>query len=72
MQLDKAWHEVSLGTISNCFKKTGICKDKGVQEEWEDDILLSDLEWCKFKEHVNFEATFNDYMDADCDVTGAE
>jgi hypothetical protein len=55
MELHKAWHEVSSGTISNCFKKAGICKDERVQEVWEDDnIPLSDLEWCKFKEHVNF------------------
>jgi hypothetical protein len=33
---------------------------------------LSDLEWCKFKEHVNFEATFNNYVDVDCDVIAAE
>jgi hypothetical protein len=33
---------------------------------------LSDLEWCKFKKHVNFEATFNDYVDVDCDVIAAE
>jgi hypothetical protein len=30
MELDKAWHEVSSGTISNCFKTVGICKDEGV------------------------------------------
>jgi hypothetical protein len=30
MELDKAWHEVSSGTISNCFKKAGMCKDGGV------------------------------------------
>jgi hypothetical protein len=30
MELDKAWHEFSLGTIYNCFKKAGICKDEGV------------------------------------------
>jgi hypothetical protein len=30
MELDKAWHEVSSGTSSNCFKKVGICKDEGV------------------------------------------
>jgi hypothetical protein len=50
MELDKAWHEVSSGTKSNCFKKAGMCEDEGVQEVWEedDDILLSDLEWCKF------------------------
>jgi hypothetical protein len=42
---------VSSGTISNCFKKAVICKDAGVREDWEDDdILLSDLKWCKFKE----------------------
>jgi hypothetical protein len=34
IELDKAWHEVSLGTISKCFKKAGICKDEGVQEDW--------------------------------------
>jgi hypothetical protein len=63
-----------LGTISNCFKKVGICKDEGVQVFWEEDadIPLSDLEWCKFKERVNFEATFNDYVDVDCDVIVAE
>jgi hypothetical protein len=33
---------------------------------------LSDLEWCKFKERVNFEATFNNYVDVDCDVIAAE
>jgi hypothetical protein len=33
---------------------------------------LSDLEWCKFKERVNFEATFNDYVDVDCDVIADE
>jgi hypothetical protein len=33
---------------------------------------LSDLEWCKFKERVNFEATFNEYVDVDCDVIAAE
>jgi hypothetical protein len=33
---------------------------------------LSNLEWYKFKERVNFEATFNDYMDVDCDVIAAE
>jgi hypothetical protein len=33
---------------------------------------LSDLELCKFKERVNFEATFNDYVDVDCDVIAAE
>jgi ribonuclease PH len=27
---------------------------------------------CKFKERVNFEATFNDYVDVDCDVIAAE
>jgi hypothetical protein len=49
MELDKAWHEVSSGTISNCSKKVGISKNEGVQEDWEDDdIPLSDLEWCKF------------------------
>jgi hypothetical protein len=50
------------------------CKDEGVREDWEEDadILLSDLEWCKFKEHVNFEATFNDCVDVDCDVIAAE
>jgi hypothetical protein len=74
MELDKAWHEVSSGTISNCFKKVGICEDEGVQDDWEedDDIPLSDLELCKFKERVNFEATFNDYVDVDCDVIAAE
>jgi hypothetical protein len=30
MELDKAWYEVSSGTISNCFKKAGICEDEGV------------------------------------------
>jgi hypothetical protein len=30
MELDKAWHEVSSGTISKCFKNVGICKDEGV------------------------------------------
>jgi hypothetical protein len=30
MQLHKAWHEVSSGTISTCFKKVGICKDERV------------------------------------------
>jgi hypothetical protein len=56
MELDKAWHEVSSESISNCFKKVEICKDEGVRENWEedDDIPLPDLEWCKFKEHVNF------------------
>jgi hypothetical protein len=74
MELDKAWHKVSLGTTSNCFKKIGMCKDEGVRKDWEedDDIPLSDLEWCKFKECVNFEATSNDYVDADCDVIAAE
>jgi hypothetical protein len=33
---------------------------------------LSDLEWCKFKGRVNFEVTFNDYVDVDCDVIAAE
>jgi hypothetical protein len=33
---------------------------------------LSDLEWCKFKERVNFEATFNEYLDVDCEVIAAE
>jgi hypothetical protein len=33
---------------------------------------LSDLEWCKFKKRVNFEVTFNDYVDVDCDVIMAE
>jgi hypothetical protein len=43
MELDKAWHDVSSGTISNCFKEAGICEDEGVREYWEedDDILLS-------------------------------
>jgi hypothetical protein len=27
---------------------------------------------CKFKERVNFEATFNDYVDVDCEVIEAE
>jgi hypothetical protein len=27
---------------------------------------------CKFKEPVNFEATFNDYVDVVCDVIAAE
>jgi hypothetical protein len=35
MELDKAWHEVSSATISNCFKKVGICKDEGVRDDWE-------------------------------------
>jgi hypothetical protein len=50
MEPDKAWHEVSSETISNCFKKVGICKDEGVQEDWEEDdnIPLSDQEWFKF------------------------
>jgi hypothetical protein len=43
-----------------------------LQPEYDDDIPLSDLEWCKFKERVNFEATFNDYVDVDCDVIAAE
>jgi hypothetical protein len=70
MELHEAWHEVSSGTISNCFKNVGICEDEGVREDWkeDDDIPLSDLEWCKFKERVNFEATFNDYVDVDCGV----
>jgi hypothetical protein len=34
MELDKAWHEVSSGTISNCFKKAGICRDEVVREHW--------------------------------------
>jgi hypothetical protein len=74
MELDKAWHEVSLGTILNCFKKVGICKDEGDREDWEenDDIPLSYLEWCKFKERVNFEATFSEYVDVDCEVIAAE
>jgi hypothetical protein len=74
MELDKVWHIVFSGTISNCFKKVGICKDEGVLEDWEenDDIPLSDLEWCKFKEPVNFKATFNDYVDVDCDVIAAK
>jgi hypothetical protein len=38
----------------------------------EDDILLSSLAWCKFKERVNFEATFNDYMAVNCDMIAAE
>jgi hypothetical protein len=60
--------------ISNCFKKFGICKDEGVRDDWEedDDIPLSDLEWCKFKERVNFEASFNEYVDVDCEVIAAE
>jgi hypothetical protein len=33
---------------------------------------LSDLEWCKFKERVNFEATFSEYVDVDCEVIAAE
>jgi hypothetical protein len=33
---------------------------------------LSDLEWCEFKERVNSEATFSDYVDVDCDVIAAE
>jgi hypothetical protein len=74
MELDKAWHEVSSGTISNCFKKVGICKDEGFREDWEedDDIPLSDLEWCKFKKRVNFEATCNECVAVDCDVIAAE
>jgi hypothetical protein len=40
--------------------------------EEDDGILLSDLEWCKFEERVNFEATSNDYLDVDCDVIAAE
>jgi hypothetical protein len=74
MEPDKAWHEVFSGTISNCFKKVGICKGEGVREDWEDndDIVLSHLEWCKFKVCVNFEATFNDYVDVDCDMIAAE
>jgi hypothetical protein len=69
-----AWHEVLSGTILNCFKRAGICKDEGVRDDWEedDDIPLSDLEWCKFKERVNFEATFSDYVDVDCDVLATE
>jgi hypothetical protein len=27
MRLDKAWHEVFSGTISNCLKKVGMWKD---------------------------------------------
>jgi hypothetical protein len=33
---------------------------------------LSDLEWCKLKESVNFEATSNNYVDVDCDVIATE
>jgi hypothetical protein len=33
---------------------------------------LSDLEWCKFKERVKSEATFDEYVDVDCDVIAAE
>jgi hypothetical protein len=33
---------------------------------------LSDLEWCEFKERADFETTFNDYVDVDCDVIAAE
>jgi hypothetical protein len=33
---------------------------------------VSDLEWCKFKEHVNFEATSNDCMDVVFDMMAAE
>jgi hypothetical protein len=74
MELDKAWHEVSSGTISNCFKKAGICEDERVRDDWEDNynISLSDLEWYKFKGRVNFEVTFSDYVDVDCDVIAAE
>jgi hypothetical protein len=74
MELDKAWHEVFSGTISNCFKKVGMRKDEGFREHREEDadIPLSDLEWCKFKERVNFEATFNEYVDVDCEVIAAE
>jgi hypothetical protein len=74
MELSKAWHEVSSGTISNCFEMVGICNDEGVREDWEkdDDIPLSDLEWCKFKERENFEATFNDYVDVDWDVIASD
>jgi hypothetical protein len=45
-----------------------------VREDWEedDDIPLSDLKWCKFKERVNSEATFNDYVDVECEVIAAE
>jgi hypothetical protein len=55
MELDKAWHEVSLGIISKCLKKVGMWKDEEVRKDWEgdDDIPLSDLELCKFKELVN-------------------
>jgi hypothetical protein len=72
--LDKAWNEVSLGTISNCFKKVGMCEDEGVRDDWEedDDIPLSDLEWCEFKERVNSEATLNDDVNVDCDVIASE
>jgi hypothetical protein len=28
--------------------------------------------WCKFKKLVNFEATFNDYVNVVCDVIAAE
>jgi hypothetical protein len=33
---------------------------------------LSDLEWCKFKKRVNFEAAFSYYVDVDYDVIAAE
>jgi hypothetical protein len=71
---EKAWHEVSSGTISNCLKNVGMWKDEGVRKDWEEDadIPLSDLELCKFKERINFEATFNVYVDVDCDVIAAE
>jgi hypothetical protein len=46
MNLEKAWHEVSLGIIPDSFKTAGICKGEGVPEDWEDHdyILLPDLE----------------------------
>jgi hypothetical protein len=69
MELDKAWNEVSLEAVSNCSKRAGICKDEGVHEDYEEDnILLSDLEWCKFKEHVNFVTTSSDYVGVDYDM----
>jgi hypothetical protein len=45
MVLSKVWHEVSLGTISNCFEKVGNAKMKGFEKIGKKMMIFHCLAW---------------------------
>ncbi|XP_050340454.1 tigger transposable element-derived protein 6-like, partial [Bactrocera neohumeralis] len=64
-------------TIANCFRKAGFSKDamQNPSEQWdEEDLSMADLAALQssFKKVTNIEASFEDYVNVDIDVSTSE